>query len=714
MTNTLGWLPEITARGTISVPTGTGKVAMIDPADIAAVAFAALTGDGHVGRTYRLTGPQSLSTAEIADRISRVIGKPVTHHDNTVREFLASGTEAGLPPAEVASLMGMTDATAAAYVPSDDLPLWERRFRGADLGPPSWGRRAANRVGYASNEGGSYQIYAHDLAGGSRRRVTDVAIGVLGCEVAPDGERIVWFDDTTGSEVGHWVAQPFLGGDVAPLVPGVPDGWSNGLALGERTVVVGVADDTGYAVYRASSRGEGDPTLLHASPDVVNVVDLDASERFVLLEHAEHGDSLHPALRVVDAESGEAVDELYDGPGLGLHGCAFSPVEGDLRVAFTSERTGRSRPGVWLPGGGRTDFELPDLAGDLVAHDWWPDGSGLLVVQTLDARDTVHRLDLATGRLEAPLLPAGSVTWTRVRPDGTVWVRHSSGASPVRVLSVGSAAGESPATEVLAPEGVRAPAAYPYESWEFQNADGERVHGFLVRPPGASAPCPTVMLVHGGPHWLWADGWRPEVAAWVDAGFAVAMVNYRGSTGYGPAWRDAIIGNPGLTELADLVAGLDDLVARGVTDPARVVLSGGSWGGYLTLLGLGRHPGRWAVGIAVVPVADYVAAYEDEAPELQSMDRVLFDSTPDEKPEQWALRSPLTYVGEVRAPVLIIAGDNDSRCPIRQVHNYVTALAERGAVHEAEIFDAGHGSLVADQRVAHMRSELAFVRRHLG
>jgi dipeptidyl aminopeptidase/acylaminoacyl peptidase len=221
------------------------------------------------------------------------------------------------------------------------------------------------------------------------------------------------------------------------------------------------------------------------------------------------------------------------------------------------------------------------------------------------------------------------------------------------------------------------------------------------------------MLVHGGPHWQWFDGWRPEVPAWVDHGFAVALVNYRGSTGYGARWRDALTGSPGFTELEDLVAGVDDLVSAGIADPERVVLAGRSWGGYLTLLGLGRHPDRWAVGDAVVPVADYVAAFEDEAPGLKALDKMLFGGTPDDRPDLYRERSPITYIDDVHAPVLLIAGDNDSRCPIRQILNYVDALERVGTPHRFHRYDAGHGSLVIDERVEHMHLELEFVLAHL-
>jgi dipeptidyl aminopeptidase/acylaminoacyl peptidase len=266
--------------------------------------------------------------------------------------------------------------------------------------------------------------------------------------------------------------------------------------------------------------------------------------------------------------------------------------------------------------------------------------------------------------------------------------------------------------EVIAPNGDRAPAGRPYQSWWFKNPNGDRVHGFFVEPEGPR-PHPVVMLVHGGPTWAYTDMFQPDVQAFLDRGFAVGIVNYRGSTGYGVAFRDALLGNPGFPECEDVAAGLDDLVASGVADPKRAVLAGRSWGGYITLLGLGLQPERWVLGLAGVPVADYPAAYEDEAPGLQAYDRSLFGGGPAELADLYRERSPLTYADRVRAPVFIYAGDNDSRCPIRQILNYVEALRSRG--HDVDLYryDTGHGAMVVDEKVEQMRRQLEFLEGRL-
>jgi dipeptidyl aminopeptidase/acylaminoacyl peptidase len=263
-------------------------------------------------------------------------------------------------------------------------------------------------------------------------------------------------------------------------------------------------------------------------------------------------------------------------------------------------------------------------------------------------------------------------------------------------------------TPLLEPDGPSAPLGRPFETWWFENPHGQRVHGFLVRPDGAG-PHPVMMRVHGGPHSVDMDRWAPDILAHVDAGFLVAMVNYRGSEGFGQAWRDELTGNIGFLELEDVLAGLDDLVARGDADPSRVVLAGWSWGGYITLLGAGRHPDRWQSLIAGVPVADYLAAYEDEAPMLQALDRALFGGSPEEVPALFHERNPLTYVDAVAAPLLILAGENDSRCPIRQVWNYVDRLRARSVEPRVYTYATGHSSFDIAERIR----QTAIVLDHL-
>ncbi|MGL5830239.1 MAG: alpha/beta hydrolase family protein [Angustibacter sp.] len=241
---------------------------------------------------------------------------------------------------------------------------------------------------------------------------------------------------------------------------------------------------------------------------------------------------------------------------------------------------------------------------------------------------------------------------------------------------------------------------------------GGEVHAFLARPT-TPPPHPLVVEVHGGPQQHIQDAYDPRVQAWVDRGFAVVMPNYRGSTGYGRAWKDAACADPGLTEIADLRAGAEYLVATGIADPRRLVLHGGSWGGYLALLAAGVQDDLWAVVIAESPLADLVAAYDDETPVLQQSDRLRFGGSPKEAPDRWAERSPLTFTGKVRASVLLVAGRYDPRCPLRQVQRYAAALAEAGVRHHLVVQDVGHQIRSDDIAIERQRLALNFADANL-
>jgi dipeptidyl aminopeptidase/acylaminoacyl peptidase len=99
--------------------------------------------------------------------------------------------------------------------------------------------------------------------------------------------------------------------------------------------------------------------------------------------------------------------------------------------------------------------------------------------------------------------------------------------------------------------------------------------------------------------------------------------------------------------------------------------------------------------------------------QLRAFDRALFGGSPAERPDAYREASPLTYVDRVRVPVLVLAGENDPRCPIRQVDNYLDALAARGARYEVTRFDAGHGSLVVEETLKQVATEIHFARRAL-
>ncbi|WP_030898648.1 S9 family peptidase [Streptomyces sp. NRRL F-5126] len=606
----------------------------------------------------------------------------------------------------------MTEITDSASSPSADVPDWEKRFRAPRVSLPDWAEDAPDNALFVSNATGTYELYAWDRATGARRQATDRPNGTTDGVLTPDGAWIWWFSDTDGDEFGVWRRQPFGGRPAGeadePAVPGLAPSFPAGLALGRGglAAVGRSTDEDGTTIHVVRVDG-GEPAEIYRHRESASVGDLSYDGDLLAIEHTEHGDAMHSALRVVRLD-GSRVAELDDTEGgtreLGLEVLGFSPVAGDSRLLVGHQRRGRWEPMIWDPlTGEETDLAV-ELPGDLGA-EWYPDGSGLLIEHSFEARSELWRYDMAKRALVRVETPAGSVSGATARPDGSVEYLWSSAAVPP---SVRSTAGGT----ILDAPGFTAPGSVPVED-AWVEGPGGRVHALVQRPSGARGPLPTVFEIHGGPTWHDSDAFAAAPAAWVDHGFAVVRVNYRGSTGYGREWTDALKHRVGLIELEDIAAVREWAVSSGLADPARLVLSGGSWGGYLTLLGLGTQPDAWAAGLAAVPVADYVTAYNDEMEALKAMDRTLLGGTPEEVPERFAASSPLTYVDEVRAPVYISAGLNDPRCPIKQVENYVDRLAARGAVHEVYRYEAGHGSLVVEERIKQVRLELDFARRHV-
>ncbi|MGW1255799.1 prolyl oligopeptidase family serine peptidase [Streptomyces sp. NPDC002513] len=597
----------------------------------------------------------------------------------------------------------------------EDMPDWEKRFRAPRVSLPEWAEDAPHRALFVSNATGTYELYAWDRTTGEQRQVTNRPNGTTDGVLSPDGEWIWWFDDTDGDEFGIWRRQRFTpgasgadSGTDEPAAPGLEPSYPAGLAIGRdgRTAVVGRSTDEDGSTIHLARIGH-DPVEIYRHRESAGVGGLAHDGSLIAIEHTEHGDAMHSALRVLRPD-GSTVAELDDTKGgrveLSLEVLGFAPVDGDTRLLVGHQRRGRWEPLVWdVASGEETDLAL-ELPGD-VAAEWYPDGSALLVVHSFEARSELLRYDLVTHELVRLPTPPGSVSGATARPDGTVEYLWSSAAEPPVVRSTSGGV-------VLDPPGMRSPGSVPVED-VWVEGPGGRIHALVQKPAGATGPLPTVFDIHGGPTWHDSDSFAAGPAAWVDHGYAVVRINYRGSTGYGREWTDALKHRVGLIELEDIAAVREWAVSSGLADPGRLVLTGGSWGGYLTLLGLGTQPDAWTIGIAAVPVADYVTAYHDEMETLKAMDRTLLGGTPEEVPERFEASSPLTYVDAVKAPVYISAGVNDPRCPIHQVDNYVDRLTAREAAHEVYRYDAGHGSLVVDERIKQVRLELDFAARHL-
>ena len=233
---------------------------------------------------------------------------------------------------------------------------------------------------------------------------------------------------------------------------------------------------------------------------------------------------------------------------------------------------------------------------------------------------------------------------------------------------------------------------FPREEREFTISDGTAVQGWLIRDPAAEGPRPLLLDIHGGPHNTWngaADEmhlYHQELAA---RGWAILLLNPRGSDGYGERFWNAALGGWGETDAKDFLEPIDDLVAAGIADPARLAVTGYSYGGYMTCY-LTSRDGRFAAAVAGGVVSDLVsmAGSSDDGHFLSEYE---LDGPPWAAPDRYAAMSPLTRVDQVRTPTLILHGAADLRCPVGQAQQWHTALRERGVPTRLVLYpDATH------------------------
>ena len=211
------------------------------------------------------------------------------------------------------------------------------------------------------------------------------------------------------------------------------------------------------------------------------------------------------------------------------------------------------------------------------------------------------------------------------------------------------------------------------------------------------------------------ETFNAQSQAWLDHGFAYLTINYRGSTTFGREFQEQLWGNPGHWEVEDMVAARNWLVEHGFAERDQILLTGWSYGGYLTLQALGKRPELWAGGMAGIAIADWAIMYEDSADTLKGYQVALFGGTPEEKPDQYAASSPITYVENVKAPVLIIQGRHDTRTPARPIEMYEGKMKSLGKPIEVHWFDAGHlgASAQVEQSIEHQERMLRFAYRTL-
>jgi dipeptidyl aminopeptidase/acylaminoacyl peptidase len=341
------------------------------------------------------------------------------------------------------------------------------------------------------------------------------------------------------------------------------------------------------------------------------------------------------------------------------------------------------------------EFGYPQWVFDLSRYAFLDDGRIACVV-TRAAIDELVLLDLGSGRLERVDLPYSSYS-PSIRAHGgrIVFPASSPTESPAVVqldLSSGNRAVLRGSTDLELDLRYISVA----EPVEFAGADGLVSHGFYYAPtnPDFEGPSdelpPLVVWVHGGPTAHVSTALELEYQLFTSRGVAVVDLNYGGSTGYGREYRDRLRGRWGEVDVEDAAAAARYLGTRGDIDPTRVQITGGSAGGYTTLLALAVRD-EFASGASYFGVADLVSFHEETHKFESHYDEYLVGPWPAEM-ELYRDRSPITHADSISNPLLLLQGLDDKVVPPHQSEVIVDALKRRGIPYAYVPFEGeGHG-----------------------
>ncbi len=230
------------------------------------------------------------------------------------------------------------------------------------------------------------------------------------------------------------------------------------------------------------------------------------------------------------------------------------------------------------------------------------------------------------------------------------------------------------------------------EDFRWQSVDGLAIQGWLYRAAGTARG--TVVYVHGGPTWHSADAINNQIQYLVRAGFNVLDPNYRGSTGFSMAFREAIkVDGWGGREQDDIRSGIEALLAAGIAQPGKVGITGTSYGGYSSWCAITRFPPEvLAASAPICGMTDLVVDYQTTRPDLRPYSAEMLGGTPDEVPEKYRERSPLYFVDQIKGRLMIVQGMQDPNVTPENVRAVTRALQDAGVEYELLAFDdEGHG-----------------------
>ena len=379
--------------------------------------------------------------------------------------------------------------------------------------------------------------------------------------------------------------------------------------------------------------------------------------------------------------------------------------------------------------GGYENAALLDLATKKLTwltHTQWsaggvaftPDGGTAVVVLNADGRVSTRFINLKTMEQSERGVPPGlntpAASPTPFLPDGSMLLSHEDSSHPEELYRL---APDNSLTQIThnANEALRQTVLPKSQLVTYRSFDGRLISAFVWVPFNCmrDGKAAAVVMPHGGPTGQTIDSFNGRAELLASRGFVVIAPKVRGSTGYGMEFQNANIKDLGGADLKDEIAGVDFLKATGFIDPKRVGIWGGSYGGYMTLMAIGKTPGVWSAAVDEYGILNWLSMLQHEDPSLQEYEKVLLGD-PVKDLAVYEASSPLKYIRNETAPLLVLQGENDIRVPREEAEQAVGILKAEGRTVDAVYYpEEGHGFVKREHQRDELTRSVAWLQKYL-